>query len=85
MLPDAKVTAWDISEDTALRIARRNNEALQTSVCFVQRDVLAYVPGSGERYDVIVSNPPYVTESEKQEYGAQCLGLGNFFGIVCSG
>lgn len=30
MLPDAKVTAWDIS-DTALRIARRNNEALQTS------------------------------------------------------
>ena len=66
MLPDAKVTAWDIS-DTALRIARRNNEALQTSVCFVQRDVLAYVPGSGERYDVIVSNPPYVTESEKQE------------------
>jgi len=66
MLPDAKVTAWDIS-DTALRIARRNNEALQASVCFVQRDVLAYVPGSGERYDVIVSNPPYVTESEKQE------------------
>ena len=40
MLPDAKVTAWDIS-DTALRIARRNNEALQASVCFVQRDVLA--------------------------------------------
>lgn len=65
MLPDAKVTAWDIS-DTALCIARRNNEALQASVCFVQRDVLAYVPGSGERYDVIVSNPPYVTESEKQ-------------------
>lgn len=52
MLPDAKVTAWDIS-DTALRIARRNNEALQASVCFVQRDVLAYVPGSGERYDVM--------------------------------
>jgi release factor glutamine methyltransferase len=33
MLPDAKVTAWDIS-DTALRIARRNNEALQASVAF---------------------------------------------------
>ena len=36
-------------------------------MCFVQRDVLAYVPRQRERYDVIVSNPPYVTESEKQE------------------
>jgi release factor glutamine methyltransferase len=42
-------------------------------VCFVQRDVLAYVPGSGERYDVIVSNPPYVTESEKQEMDRNVL------------
>lgn len=65
-LPEAQVTAWDISEE-ALAIARRNNELLQASVNFVLCDVLACLPTSQERYDVIVSNPPYVLEAEKQE------------------
>lgn len=64
--PNAKVTAWDVSED-ALCIARRNNDDLQASVCFVKQDVLAWRGGGGQCYDVIVSNPPYITESEKQE------------------
>ena len=64
-LPGSEVTAWDISEE-ALNIARRNNEILQTSVRFLQRDVLTCLPDEKEYYDVIVSNPPYVTESEKQ-------------------
>ena len=61
-----KVTAWDVSED-ALCIARRNNDDLQASVCFVKQDVLAWRGDGGQCYDVIVSNPPYITESEKQE------------------
>lgn len=65
-LPSARVTAWDIS-DVALSIAAANNDALKASVRFEQRDVLTYTPGASERYDVIVSNPPYVTEAEKQE------------------
>ena len=64
--PNAKVTAWDVSED-ALCIARRNNDDLQASVCFVKQDVLAWRGDGGQSYDVIVSNPPYITESEKQE------------------
>lgn len=64
--PNAKVTAWDVSED-ALCIARRNNDDLQASVCFVKQDVLAWGGDGGQCYDVIVSNPPYITESEKQE------------------
>ena len=64
--PNAKVTAWDVSED-ALCIARRNNDDLQASVCFVKQDVLAWRGEGGQCYDVIVSNPPYITESEKQE------------------
>lgn len=64
--PNAKVTAWDVSED-ALCIARRNNDDLQASVCFVKQDVLAWRADGGQCYDVIVSNPPYITESEKQE------------------
>lgn len=64
--PNAKVTAWDVSED-ALCIARRNNDDLQASVCFVKQDVLAWRGDGGQCYHVIVSNPPYITESEKQE------------------
>ena len=64
--PNAKITAWDVSED-ALCIARRNNDDLQASVCFVKQDVLAWRGDGGQCYDVIVSNPPYITESEKQE------------------
>ena len=64
--PNAKVTAWVVSED-ALCIARRNNDDLQASVCFVKQDVLAWRGDGGQCYDVIVSNPPYITESEKQE------------------
>lgn len=64
--PNAKVTAWDVSED-ALCIARRNNDDLQASVCFVKQDVLVWRGDGGQCYDVIVSNPPYITESEKQE------------------
>ena len=63
--PDAKVTAWDIS-DEALNIARRNNDMLGGNVRFLRQNVLTYTPGDSECYDVIVSNPPYVTESEKQ-------------------
>ena len=65
-LPGTQVTAWDVSEE-ALAIAAANSLALQVPVCFEQRDVLTYTPGVTERYDVIVSNPPYVTEAEKQD------------------
>ena len=65
-LPKAQVTAWDISED-ALAIARRNNELQQASVRFVQCDVFTYRPAKEDCFDVIVSNPPYVTEAEKQD------------------
>ena len=71
-LPEAEVTAWDISGE-ALAIAGDNNRLLQTSVQFVQRDVLTYQPVEGECFDVIVSNPPYVTETEKNEMDANVL------------
>ena len=71
-LPEAEVTAWDISGE-ALAIAGDNNHLLQASVLFVQRDVLTYQPVEGECFDVIVSNPPYVTETEKNEMDANVL------------
>ncbi len=81
-LPEAEVTAWDISGE-ALAIAGDNNRLLQTSVQFVQRDVLTYQPVEGECFDVIVSNPPYVTEIEKRDMEPNVL-TGNT-GFVCSG
>lgn len=71
-LPDASVVAWDISEE-ALAIARRNNELLHTAVEFEQRDVLAYTPDPEELFDLIVSNPPYVTESEREQMDPNVL------------
>lgn len=65
-LPEAEVTAWDISEE-ALAIAADNNRRLQASVRLLRRDILTCQPSADERFDVIVSNPPYVTEAEKRE------------------
>ena len=64
-LPQSQIFSWDISEE-ALLVARENNRILGTSVSFKQVNVLEYLP-DGEIFDVIVSNPPYVTDSEKGE------------------
>ena len=65
-LPDVDVEAWDISEE-ALAIARKNNEDLEAGVRFLQRDVLSDDWEKVPSFDVIVSNPPYVTETEKKD------------------
>ena len=63
-VPDAQVQAWDISE-TAIRVAKENAKTWQASVDFIQRDVLTWEPKERATLDVIVSNPPYVTEAER--------------------
>ena len=62
-LPQSKVTAWDISND-ALAVATENSKANNCPVEFKQVDILAYQP-NGEQFDIIVSNPPYINENEK--------------------
>ncbi|KAA6332357.1 Release factor glutamine methyltransferase [termite gut metagenome] len=64
-LPQATITAWDISEE-ALTIARENNNRLGTTVLFYKRNVLN-ISSCEEAYDLIVSNPPYITQAEKAE------------------
>ena len=67
-LPDADVRAIDVSEP-ALSVARRNAAKNSVKINFIQLDILTgdlkcFVDNS---LDVIVSNPPYVTPSEKDE------------------
>lgn len=64
-LPEAEVTAWDIS-DKALAVARGNAQRLGAKVQFEKRDALQ-PPGDVSRWDIIVSNPPYVCEREKKQ------------------
>ncbi|WP_294631213.1 peptide chain release factor N(5)-glutamine methyltransferase [uncultured Bacteroides sp.] len=71
-LPKAAVEAWDISE-TALTIARTNNKELEAEVTFLKRDVFSDDWEKTPSFDVIVSNPPYVTEAEKNEMEANVL------------
>jgi len=62
--PDAQVWATDLSGDT-LKLARKNvaRYALQERVMLSQGDLLGPLPAD-LRFDVIVSNPPYVSEAE---------------------
>jgi len=61
--PDARVDAVDISAD-ALEIARRNaaRNGVAARVEFHRGDV--FEPLGGQHYDLIVSNPPYVSDAE---------------------
>ncbi|XLS30890.1 peptide chain release factor N(5)-glutamine methyltransferase [Flavobacteriaceae bacterium M23B6Z8] len=63
--PNAKVTAFDISEK-ALDLARQNAKALKADVQFFQRDILK-LENLTDEYHVIVSNPPYVRYLEKEK------------------
>ena len=60
---DAQVTAVDVS-DTALAIARDNARRLGAQVRFVKSDCFAAL--AGERFDLIVSNPPYISREEME-------------------
>lgn len=57
-VPGARVTAVDVSS-AALAVARANAGALGAAVDFVESDWFAALDGAA-RFDVIVSNPPYV-------------------------
>lgn len=65
-LPEAEVHAWDISE-VALEVAKQNNAQLKAAVHFEQHDILTYQATGEEAFDLIISNPPYIAESEKAE------------------
>lgn len=62
--PQLSVDAYDLS-NAALDVARRNAERLQQDIRLFQMDALNPIPAT-EKYNIIVANPPYICEREKQ-------------------
>ena len=60
LLDNSMVTAVDISKD-ALDVARENNKINNTDVNFMESDVFSNI---NDKYDVIISNPPYISYDE---------------------
>ena len=75
MNPEAEVTAWDISAE-ALKVARENALLNHVEVAFQQVDVLNLPSNIGHQpsvFDIIVSNPPYIINKEREKMEANVL------------
>ncbi len=75
-LPKAKVKALDISTK-ALEVAKQNAELNAAEVDFIEQNILdtyhTELDSASQKFDVIVSNPPYVRELEKPEMKGNVL------------
>lgn len=74
-LKNAEVFAIDISEN-AIDIAKRNNDNLKANVNIQKADILNFKSPFGEqKFDLILSNPPYVKENEMPEMRENVLNF----------
>ena len=64
--PESQVFALDVSEE-ALKIAKENSISNNVNVNFINDDILNLKNIIETKFDIIVSNPPYVRELEKAE------------------
>lgn len=64
-LPNAQLYALDLSAQ-ALSLAKKNAETHGVSINFIEGNILE-TSDLGEDFDIIISNPPYVRHSEKQQ------------------
>jgi len=61
-----KIDALDISIK-ALKIAKENAEINKVNINFIKKDMTKYIPN--KKYDLIISNPPYLTEQDDTDIG----------------
>ncbi|MGJ1420810.1 peptide chain release factor N(5)-glutamine methyltransferase [Sphingobacterium spiritivorum] len=72
-VPAAHVSTLDISKE-AIAVAKRNAKKMETDIHFVNADILEWEYLFTEQlYDIIVSNPPYITPKEKEEMHSNVL------------
>jgi release factor glutamine methyltransferase len=70
-IPTSEVHGMDINEE-ALSVARQNAQNLKAKVHFSRWDILSDKV-INHKFDVLVSNPPYVTEAEKRDMKSNVL------------
>ena len=66
---DWTITAADISQD-ALDLASENAERLDLEISFIKSDCFSEICS---KYDIIVSNPPYISRADEVEVGLNVL------------
>jgi len=73
-LPQAHVYALDVSDD-ALCVARRNAESQSAPINFIHADILEWelIFQNEQRFDIVVSNPPYITAAEQIDMHSNVL------------
>ncbi|MGJ1505176.1 peptide chain release factor N(5)-glutamine methyltransferase [Sphingobacterium siyangense] len=72
-LNNALVTTIDISKE-AIKTAQENAKNLKTQVQFINADIFEWeYIFSDQQYNIIVSNPPYITPGEKQHMNQNVL------------
>ena len=67
--PDWSVTAADISQD-ALELATENAKRQDIDLTFIRTDCFSEI---SSKYDIIVSNPPYISREDQEEVGLNVL------------
>ena len=67
--PDWSVTAADISQD-ALELATENAKRQDLNLSFIKSDCFSEI---SSKYDIIVSNPPYISREDQEEVGLNVL------------
>lgn len=70
-LPNAKIDAWDISPQAILK-ATENARRNEAEINLTEQDIFSEIP-TDKKYDIVVSNPPYVLESEKAQMDKNVL------------
>jgi release factor glutamine methyltransferase len=72
-LPNAQITAVDISNE-AIKVASANAIANNTAITFITLDFLDETTWLGlGSYDIIISNPPYIADNEKESMAVHVL------------
>jgi release factor glutamine methyltransferase len=72
LLPNANISAIDVS-DVAIAIAKDNILENEVNVQLFKGDILVDDLPEKEFYDIVVSNPPYITEKEKTDMSTNVL------------